>query len=201
MNGKELANYIFLFEELENNLHPSLERRVLKYIDEISQKGAIIFLTTHSNTVLDSFQNSDNVQMYHVRKENKLIQIKTLNNIIGKKGCLDDLGIKASDILQSNGIIWVEGPSDRIYINKWIELWSNGRYKEGMNYQCVFYGGRLLSNTTFEEDNIENLVNLMNVNKNSIILIDSDKTSKSKPINNTKKGYKTNLEKIINYAG
>lgn len=41
----------------------------------------------------------------------------------------------------------------------------------------------------------------MNVNKNSIILIDSDKTSKSKPINNTKKGYKTNLEKIINYAG
>ena len=156
MNGKELANYIFLFEELENNLHPSLERRVLKYIDEISQKGAIIFLTTHSNTVLDSFQNSDNVQMYHVRKENKLIQIKTLNNIIGKKGCLDDLGIKASDILQSNGIIWVEGPSDRIYINKWIELWSNGRYKEGMNYQCVFYGGRLLSNTTFEEDNIEN---------------------------------------------
>ena len=72
MNGKELANYIFLFEELENNLHPSLERRVLKYIDEISQKGAIIFLTTHSNTVLDSFQNSDNVQMYHVRKENKV---------------------------------------------------------------------------------------------------------------------------------
>lgn len=69
MNGKELANYIFLFEELENNLHPSLERRVLKYIDEISQKGAIIFLTTHSNTVLDSFQNSDNVQMYHVRKK------------------------------------------------------------------------------------------------------------------------------------
>ena len=82
MNGKELANYIFLFEELENNLHPSLERRVLKYIDEISQKGAIIFLTTHSKTVLDSFQNIDNVQMYHVRKENKLIQIKTLNNII-----------------------------------------------------------------------------------------------------------------------
>ena len=31
---------------------------------------------------------------------------------------VDDLGIKASDILQSNGIIWVEGPSDRIYINK-----------------------------------------------------------------------------------
>ena len=31
---------------------------------------------------------------------------------------LDDLGAKASDIFQSNGIIWVEGPSDRIYIKK-----------------------------------------------------------------------------------
>ncbi len=184
---KNLSDYIFLFEELENNLHPSLERRLLKYIEEIAQKDATIFLTTHSNTVLDSFQNNDNVQMYHVKKENDSIKLMTLDNILGKKGCLDDLGIKASDILQSNGIIWVEGPSDRIYINKWIDLWSNGKYKEGMNYQCVFYGGRLLSNTTFDNENIDSLINLMNVNKNSIILIDSDKTSKAKPINDTKK--------------
>lgn len=192
---KNLLDYIFLFEELENNLHPSLERRLLKYIEEISEKGATIFLTTHSNTVLDSFQNNDNVQMYHVKKENEIIQLKALDNILGKKGCLDDLGIKASDILQSNGIIWVEGPSDRIYMNKWIELWANGEYKEGMNYQCVFYGGRLLSNTTFDEENITNLINLMNVNKNSIILIDSDKTSKVKPINDTKKRIQKEFEK------
>lgn len=192
---KKLLDYIFLFEELENNLHPSLERRLLKYIEDISKKGATIFLTTHSNTVLDSFQNNDNVQMYHVKKENEIIQLKALDNILGKKGCLDDLGIKASDILQSNGIIWVEGPSDRIYMNKWIELWSNGEYKEGMNYQCVFYGGRLLSNTTFDEENITNLINLMNVNRNSIILIDSDKTSKAKPINATKKRIQEEFEK------
>lgn len=192
---KDLSEYIFLFEELENNLHPSLERRLLKYIEEVSKKEATIFLTTHSNTVLDSFQNNDNIQMYHVKKETDSIQVITLDNILGKKGCLDDLGIKASDILQSNGIIWVEGPSDRIYINKWIELWSDEEYKEGMNYQCVFYGGRLLSNTTFDEENITNLINLMNVNKNSIILIDSDKTSKSKPINTTKKRIQEEFEK------
>lgn len=191
---KNLSNYIFLFEELENNLHPSLERRLLKYIEEVAQKDATIFLTTHSNTVLDSFQNNDNVQMYHVKKENDSVKVIALDNILGKKGCLDDLGIKASDILQSNGIIWVEGPSDRIYINKWIDLWSNGKYKEGMNYQCVFYGGRLLSNTTFDDENIDNLINLMNVNKNSIILIDSDKTSKAKPINDTKKRIQQEFE-------
>lgn len=192
---KELSEYIFLFEELENNLHPSLERRLLKYIEEVSQNEATIFLTTHSNTVLDSFQNNDYVQMYHVTKDGEIIKLNALDNILGKKGCLDDIGIKASDILQSNGIIWVEGPSDRIYINKWIDLWSNGKYKEGMNYQCVFYGGRLLSNTTFGDENIDNLVNLMNVNKNSIILIDSDKTSKAKPINATKKRIQLECEK------
>jgi len=184
---KDLSDYIFLFEELENNLHPSLERRLLKYIEEVSSRNSNIFLTTHSNTVLDSFQNSNNVQMYHVIKEEESVKIKSLDNILGKKGCLDDLGVKASDILQSNGVIWVEGPSDRIYINKWIELWSNKKYKEGMNYQCVFYGGRLLSNTTFNDENVDNLINLMNVNKNSIILIDSDKTSRAKPVNDTKK--------------
>ena len=60
--------------------------------------------------------------MYHVKKEDELIKLNALDNILGKKGCLDDIGIKASDILQSNGIIWVEGPSDRIYINKWIDF-------------------------------------------------------------------------------
>lgn len=70
-----------------------------------------------------------------------------------------------------------------------------------MNYQCVFYGGRLLSNTTFEEDNIDNLINLMNVNKNSIILIDSDKTYQAKPIMIRRKEYRKNMKEIINYVG
>ncbi len=195
IENKALSEYIFLFEELENNLHPSLERRLLKYIQDISRENATIFLTTHSSTVLDSFQSDSNVQMYHVTKEDNEIRVKELNNILGKRGCLDDLGIKASDLLQSNGIIWVEGPSDRIYINKWIDLWSSGKYKEGMNYQCVFYGGRLLSNITCDEKNIDNLINLINVNKNSIILIDSDKTSQTKRINDTKKRIKEEYEK------
>ena len=183
---KKLSEYIFLFEELENNLHPSLERRLLKYIEEIANSGATIFLTTHSSKALDCLQNNDNVQIYNVLKENDSIKIVTLDSLTGKRGCLDDLGIKASDILQSNGIIWVEGPSDRIYINKWIELWSNGRVREGMDYQCVFYGGRLLANTTFDDENSEDIINLINVNRNSAILIDSDKRNEEDNINSTK---------------
>lgn len=185
IENKNIDEYIFMFEELENNLHPSLQRRLLKYIENLSKEGCIFFLTTHSNVMLDNFQRSNEVTTLHVVKNNGEISIVNTTNSIQKNDIMNDLGIKASDILQSNGVIWVEGPSDRIYINKWIELWSDGKFKEGTNYQCVFYGGRLLSNLTFEEE--ENLINLLNVNRNSIILIDSDKRNRPALLNDTKK--------------
>ena len=44
VEGKNISNYIFLFEELENNLHPSLQRRLLKYLEELTNDGAILLL-------------------------------------------------------------------------------------------------------------------------------------------------------------
>ncbi|HIT71152.1 MAG TPA: ATP-binding protein, partial [Candidatus Scatovivens faecipullorum] len=195
IENKNISDYIFLFEELENNLHPSLERRLLQYIEELSNRGAIFFLTTHSSTILNSFQNSENVQIYHIVKSENSTKVVSLDNILGKNACLNDLGIKASDILQANGIIWVEGPSDRIYINKWIDLWSNGKFREGIHYQCVFYGGRLLNNLSADEENINDLVNLINVNRNAVILIDSDKKSKAAPISSTKQRIQNEFQK------
>ncbi len=182
---RSLSDYIFMFEELENNLHPSLQRRLLKYVEQLTKQGAIFFLTTHSNVLLDNFQNSDEVNILHVQRENDEIKLLNASGHIQKSHILNDLGIKASDLLQSNGIIWVEGPSDRIYINKWINLWSNGNLKEGKDYQCVFYGGRLLSNLTVVE--ADDLINLIKVNRNAVILIDSDKKSAQSKINETKK--------------
>lgn len=187
---KKISDYIFMFEELENNLHPSLQRRLLKYIEDLSTKGATFFLTTHSNIMLDTFQNNELVNILHVQKiDEKSIIVNSSDNL-QKNNILDDLGLKASDLLQSNGIIWVEGPSDRIYLNKWIQLWSNNTLKEGKDYQCVFYGGRLLSNITLDKKSENELVNLINVNRNSIVIIDSDKKSSHSPINSTKKRIK-----------
>ena len=195
---KNICDYIFMFEELENNLHPSLQRRLLKYIEELSLEKCVFFLTTHSNIVLDTFQNSDNVNMIHVikNKENKNVEVLNVTNSIQANVILDDLGIKASDIFQSNGVIWVEGPSDRIYINKWIELWSNGKLKEGKDYQCVFYGGRLLSHLTLAEQEENNLIELLKVNRNSIIVIDSDKHCQQSRINDTKRRIQEEAKQI-----
>ncbi len=192
---KKISDYIFMFEELENNLHPSLQRRLLKYIEDLSAQGATFFLTTHSNIMLDTFQNNELVNILHVQKIDKTSIIVNSSDNLQRNNILDDLGLKASDLLQSNGIIWVEGPSDRIYINKWIQLWSNNALKEGKDYQCVFYGGRLISNITLDKKSEDELVNLINVNRNSIVIIDSDKKSSHSPINSTKRRIKEECDK------
>ena len=182
---KKISQYIFLFEELENNLHPSLQRRLLKYIENLTEDGAIFFLTTHSNVTLDAYQNSDITNIIHLQKEDSQVKLINITNKIQKNTILNDLGIKASDLLQSNGIIWVEGPSDRVYINNWIKIHKKTNIVEGKDYQCVFYGGRLLSNLSLEDEN--ELVNLMSVNRNAIIVLDSDKKGNNTPLNKTKK--------------
>lgn len=116
-------------------------------------------------------------------------------SFIENEGILMNLGVRASDILQSNAVIWVEGPSDRIYINRWIELYSNGSLKENVHYQILFYGGRLLSHLTGEVNELNELIQLFRANIHSIIVIDSDKTGPGKRINKTKQRIKGEFNK------
>ena len=91
------------------------------------------------------------------------------------------MAVRASDLLQANGLIWVEGPSDRILINHWIKLWSDGQLKEGTHYQCVFYGGALLAHHSgqqpADDEEISEFVELLRVNKNAFVVADSDRKS------------------------
>ena len=182
-NGRKL---VYGFEELENNLHPALQRRLFEYIyDYAITNDILVFLTTHSHIAINVFFDKDNTSIYHVIKENGLAEIKRIESYIDKTEILDDLDVKASDILQSNGIIWVEGPSDRIYIKRWLELFTPNEYEEGKHYQFLYYGGRLLSQYTAKEET--DLINIITTNRNAAIVIDSDKRSRSASLNNTKK--------------
>lgn len=186
---KSLADFIFAFEELENNLHPALLRRLLSYLSiKAEEEKFILFLTTHSNVTIDLFNKNPNAQIVHVTHDGKTASCKTVKAYVDNRGILDDLDVRASDLLQSNCIIWVEGPSDRIYLNHWISLWSNGVLTEGTHYQCVFYGGRLLSHLSSKNpDEVDQGISMLNVNRNALILIDSDKKTARAQLNNTKK--------------
>lgn len=183
---------IFIFEELENNIHPTIQRNLFNYLYNWAVKNEdIFFITTHSNVPINMFGNMPSISITHIKKnvESKELITESAFSFSSNSDILNDLGVKASDILQSNAIIWVEGPSDRIYINKWIELASDGILRENTHYQILFYGGRLLSHLTGETKCKEpsELINLFLANRNSILVMDSDKRTEKSHINETKR--------------
>ncbi|WP_052689684.1 ATP-dependent nuclease [Xanthomonas albilineans] len=175
------ADCVFAFEELENNLHPSLLRRLLKFIDNFAQEyQCSVFFTTHSSATLDLFSRAEHAQFVRISHDGKSASTQTIDRFFDQAHIVGELGAKASDILQANGIIWVEGPSDAIYLNHWIEIFSGGRLLEGRDYACAFYGGALLARTTLSEPGVgeDGLVNLIPLNRNIALICDSDRSSK-----------------------
>lgn len=178
---KQNSEFTFAFEELENNLHPALLRRLFQYLENYAvRERATIFLTTHSSTALDLFGVSKNAQIIHVTHDGEAARAVTVSAHFDHLGVISELGAKPSDLLQANGIIWVEGPSDCIYLNKWLDLYTGGRLQEGRDYQCAFYGGSLLARTQFTSPEIaeKELVNLFRVNPNIVVVCDGDRPAK-----------------------
>jgi len=190
--NSSLDKLMFGFEELENNLHPAIQRNLFLYLKNLAlEQNSIFFITTHSNVVIDMFSNISEAQIVHIKHGGEVAECSKVQAFIHRADVLDDLDIRASDLLQSNCVVWVEGPSDRLYFNKWMEIYSNNTIREGLHYQCMFYGGRLLSHisaiTDDDDAELKELIRILLINRNSIIIIDSDKRNNQAKINKTKK--------------
>lgn len=182
MEQKDRKDFVFAFEELENNLHPSLLRRLFKFITGyVKREECFVFLTTHSNVSLDFFSSLSESQIIHVSHNGESASAKTITAHFDQVSLLNELGAKPSDLLQANGIIWLEGPSDRIYINRFIELFSDGELHEGHDYQCAFYGGSILAKSTFSspDESDKTFANLLRLNNNIAVVCDGDRTAGS----------------------
>lgn len=175
--NRPVSDFVFAFEELENNLHPSLQRRLFQYVgDYASRHECTVFLTTHSSVAIDALGCRDDSQVIHLTHDGVNANSRTVSGHFDNLSILKDLGVRASDLLQANGVIWVEGPSDRVYLNKLIELFSQGTLIEGTHYQIALYAGALLSHIEFvvPEASMKKLTNLLRVNTNVAVICDSD---------------------------
>lgn len=201
LQGKTLDQYVFGFEEIENNLHPALLRRFLSYIRMFCQKhGCILVLTTHSSIAIDYFANDSQAQILHVVHDGTRAQVTPSLNYATNKKILEDLDVRASDLLQANCIVWVEGPSDRIYFNRWIEIFSKDTLHEGSHYQCAFYGGKLLSHYSAQPRNeVDEFVHILGINRNAILIADRDRNAEQAP-NATKERVVREIEAADGYA-
>jgi putative ATP-dependent endonuclease of the OLD family len=153
------------------------------------------FLTTHSSTVIDLFSKDEQAQLLHVSHDGAKAVVQPATSYLRQCHLLDDLDVRASDLLQANVVVWVEGPSDRLYFNRWVELWSEGRLQEQVHYQCVWYGGAMLAGVTFEPEVPDNdLVSALKVNRHAIVLMDSDRRSQDDPL-------KARVQRVCDEAG
>jgi energy-coupling factor transporter ATP-binding protein EcfA2 len=163
---------LILLDEPDRHLHPSLQRAMLELIvKEGMARQAQIVVATHSSVLVNPELGS--------RVGAKVVTVARgrCMELAESRSILDDLGVTSGDLVQANGILWVEGPSDRIYLKTWIEAFCRNRNEEPpierVHYAIVSYGGALLKHLSICDGTPDKL-DLRTVNRNYFVVIDSD---------------------------
>ena len=187
-SDKPMMLYI---EEPDLYLHPGMQRQLMHFFLNTEHSNAQVFITTHSNHLLDLTLDMDRISIFQCSKllnftsiseENvRLPAFEVANVENGNVQLLDSIGVKNSAVFLSNCTIWVEGIYDRGYLRKYLEIFQRQNdmpFVEDIDYSFVEYSGSNITHWCFSDDDskenrlypeIENI--LANRLSNRILLI------------------------------
>lgn len=169
----------FFIEEPENYLHPGMQRLFLETVSKI--KNVQLFISTHSNHFLDLSIDIDNeISIFSFSKQ--LIDKKNrfaIENISSpNNNILDSLGVKNSSVFLANCTIWIEGISERIYIRKYLKLYTEEfpvetSYTEDLHFSFIEFSGNNITHWSFLDD-ISDVPNISATSISNRIFLISD---------------------------
>jgi predicted ATPase len=175
-----LDQKVVCMEEPELHLNPLLQKKLMRFLQDRTTNQ--YFIATHSAALMDT----PDAEVYHLEMRGGNTNVERVTSDRHRSRICADLGYHPSDLLQSNCVVWVEGPSDRVYVEWWISN-ADPRLVEGIHYSVMFYGGRLASHLSADDDAAKEFILLRRLNRHGVIVMDSDKPSAGSDINETKK--------------
>lgn len=133
-------------------MHPGLQRR---FIETLLNAKLFpqhqYFLTTHSNHLLDTSLEQSSISIYHfsdslIPKESDGARFLVRNVQSADFSVLYDLGVRNSSVFLANCTIFVEGITDRLYLQKYLDLYFKAypgefKYKRDIHYTFAEYAG------------------------------------------------------------